>query len=704
MKAKSLIPLVIILVILALLILFRQAGKEESSIVEEAGLVSLFPEGLTKGDIVELELYAGPKPDEKVVLEWNADADGWQVPSHFNAPVKDSKIDELLDALVEVHGEFRATADADEELEQYRLKPDTAFNIVAYKKDSDQPAFHLLAGASPGYKTVFVRAADNKEVYVADTDFRRLAGLYGDDMVKAPEADAWLDKSILNLDKDNIDKIALNYPDKELAFAKETPAEQEKEQEEEAAGNQSEAEAETTGDDAGEEKPEPKWVLEKGGPAPEIKFKQKALDSLLTKLDSLTGNGVVDPEKMSEWGLDEPAYKCTVSFADDSPDVVIEGGRPDPGEDGYVRVATEPDSLVYKLSKYNYNQLWPKGSDLFDLPKVAGVNPNDIQHIEVDEPGQKVVVAKQDDNWNVEQPQADLEVMTNTIKTAARTLASWKAEDYAGSKAGTGLDSPDRKVTFAVSDGDAHTIALGNDSKSIDGAYAKLDENPRVLAMKKVDIGKIFIDPNDLYDRALSDFNADAVQKIHTVRGKYAYSLAREGEDEWKLLIDGKEHAADQDAVDDLAQALAGLEAGEIVFGESGLPGEAQTTIDVSLEGGKKLAVKIGEKAGEVYPVVVGDKAQLFRIASETYDAIAPASDSLEAPEPEPKQDTPETAEKDDAPPSPTDATEPGENQTGSKKKSGQVVLTPDALESSTPGDVSIEVVPEVEEGTAPSD
>ena len=62
-----------------------------------------------------------------------------------------------------------------------------------------------------------------------------------------------------------------------------------------------------------------------------------------------------DPAKLADWGLDNPAFKLTVSV-DGGGDTVIEAGHPatpDAAGAAYVRLGSKPN-VIYKLSKANF--------------------------------------------------------------------------------------------------------------------------------------------------------------------------------------------------------------------------------------------------------------------------------------------------------------------------------------------------------------
>ena len=295
-----------------------------------------------------------------------------------------------------------------------------------------------------------------------------------------PEATNWLDKDVVKIDKDKVTKIALTYPDKSLTFERHekpkppappapatpapaptpaptpapapavapatpapapvtvTPAPAPKPpagSSEEEASDADEGAAMPTiqvtpsgGAGSGvvtppatpgapPAKPEYDWKLASGGP--NLAMKPKGVENLIQKLATVTASDIVDPSKKADYGLEKPAFVLVVSV-DGQPDVRIEGGRPATGEDCYLRLASGKEDIVYKMTKYAFEPLFPKGSDLFDLPAVA-VDKKTIDSIEVTEPQGKIVLAKNGDKLTLTTPAIDLKPQ----ETAIRFVDEW---------------------------------------------------------------------------------------------------------------------------------------------------------------------------------------------------------------------------------------------------------------------------------------
>ena len=634
MKTKNLIILLLVLVVLVGIAVGRSMMKPARTIEQAVELPSLLPEGLAKTDIAAITVFLGSKPDESVTLTQDADnPDKWRVSTHFNAPAKLDKVEEFLDKLVGLQGEFRAAIDTDEGLDEFQLTDASAFHVQGMKKGADEPAFEILVGKAPAPNQVFARAARSNDVFVVPENLRRDAGLWTDDSDKAPEADTWLDKTILSIDKEKLAALDITTPEKHLVFEnREKPSEAPEPVPEEEGADPVEPEPPTV---------EHEWVLAEGGPG--IAYKQSGFSSMLNAFPSLSATGIVDPAKRAEWGLDQPAFRLAISVSDQDEPVVIEGGRLDPSGDGYVQVAGAADDVVYQLSKWQFERIFPKGADLFDLPKLD-VDKKSIQRVVLDQPEGAIELVRVEDEWTVAAPAADLEVQKNTLDTIANTLAAWKPGDYADDPTAAQLDTPTRTATFSTGDGESHTIVLGADSKGIDGAYARLDDSETALVMSRSDMDRVFVSAGELYQHDVLDIDELDVVGITVTREEDGFELAK-GEGGWTLTAGDTAAEADEDAVDDLTAAIADFQISDIRLGQSKMAGEPYATLTCAMEDGTTHTLTIGAVEGDVYPITVDGKGILFEADTLDVHELLPASDTLRKPEPEPEP-APESTEE----------------------------------------------------------
>ena len=605
MKLKSLIPLILILAVLVAITVVVKNSKKTPTMLEQTKLEDVVPAGLTVKDIAKLQIFVGAKPDEKVVLE--RDGEAWKVSSQFNAPAKTDVVENYIDALLKLKGEFRTTATGDEKLGAYNLQDSKAFHVQAFKAGAADPVIDLLAGKAPKFGQLLLRNAGKDRIYLEATNLKQDAGMYGDDTDKAPTADKWLNKEIAKIDKDKVTKIALTMPGKDMVFEKHEkaqPAEEKKE------GEQPEGEAKKE-----EPKKEFEWVLASGGPGG--KHKEAGLNTLLQKLTTVTANSVVDPAKKADWGLETPAFKSVISV-DGGADVVLEGGHPDPAGNGYVRLASSDKDIVFELTKAVFEQIFPKGSDLFDLPKLT-IPRDQISHIEITQPEGKVVVEKEGADWKVVEPAADLKLQKTTLASLASTLTAWKAADYAN--AGTATGEYNRSVAITTPEG-VKTIALAANAKSIDGAYAKLEGSDQVLIMSGADIKKIFLKPRDVFELKLfADLDAEKVTGMDLHDGDTAFTLAKNGE-AWSVTANGATAPADKEKVDAFLEGLKQFQVKDIRFGADKAAVQPKTSINLAMSEGQPLQAAISAEQNGVFLMNAANKAEVFEVEKTAVDGL----------------------------------------------------------------------------------
>ncbi len=620
MKSKSVIILAVVLAALVAFIAVKKRSEKPVSIVEQAKLARLLPEGLSTGDIGKLELYRGEAPDKKVVL--SREGDVWTVPSQYNAAGDAKTIDEYLGKLTALQGEPRTADVAEADLETYELSDAKAFHVVGYKSGVAEPAFHVLVGKSPRYQQVFMRRADGKDVYVSDVDFRQEAGVspVATPMSTSGSGDQaamhWVKKEVISVAKDEITKVELSTPDKKLVFERhEKPA---------AAPAESSAGPEGTAGKA----PEFEWKLTQGGPASAAgTFKKAGLENLLSAFGPLNATNVVDPSKTAEYGLTPPAFTCALTVNGQEKPIVIEGGRPDLKADGYVRVAGSKGEFVYSVAAITFDRLFPRGNTLFDLPSIA-VDQNQVSRIELTQPEGNLVATRKDGEWTLEQPAASLPVQSTTLDSIARTLAAWRAADYAYSEAATGLDAAARVAKFTDASGKTHTLRVGNAAAGFDGYYARIDDNPQPLAMSRTDYDSVFVAPKFAYQLDLLELIAENIEKVALDRPEGAVTLARNGED-WTLTVNGNPEPVDKAAAEAWINALAALQANDIVFGKKALDGAPTATMTIGLKDKQQHVIRFGARSDKGQPILVDGKSDVLLLSVPDSVAVLPPADSL---------------------------------------------------------------------------
>ncbi len=619
MKPKQLLPLVVILAVLAGLVAFKQMRNKPASIEEQYALKSLLPAGIDKSKIAKIEMYAGAKPDDKLVFERDGDAEKWKLTSRWDAPVAKDKIEKFLTTLAELQGEFRATVSEDGQKE-YSVDDAGGFHVFGYAPGAAEPLFHLVNGKSPDFGLAFVRSAGSDDVYQINVSLRREAGIYTLDMGDAPEPGVWLDKTAFETPAEKIKAIALSYPDKELAFeSREKPAEEMKP---EAAADAKPAD-DKPAEDAAKPADEPKtfeWAVAKGGPGTEFNTNSGA--NLARRLSRINATDIVDPAKKADYSLDTPKYRATLTIEGEAAPVVIEAGRPAGDTYAYFRIAGRERDLVYKVSAFDFEQIFYKGGEFFELPGVL-VDKGEVDSIEYTTDGRTTKLAREGDAWKLVEPKTDLPVQTAEIDNLVRALISWKAEDYADSPEGKGLDAPADRVVFRGPKVE-HTIALGGVSPT-EGRYARLDGREHVLVMSEADTAAIFAPYGKLFQTNLFEADSTAIRKMKITKGDQTAHIERNADDTgWQFALgDAAMEPADSGNVDELAGALAGMVADDFDFSEARAQGAVFGSVTFTTADGKETAITVNaEQPGGKHAVTKSSTAAAYLVGKSQIDSV----------------------------------------------------------------------------------
>lgn len=595
MKLKTLIPFVVVLAVLGGLALFRNAQKGTPSIVEQSGLQSVAEESLSADSIKKIELHAAGTPDDKVTLQREGDA--WIIASHFNAPAKKETVDDFLEKLTGIKGEPRATASGDEQLAAYSLKDDEAFRVKAYT-EGDAPALELLFGKAPDFKSVFFRKAGDQQVMVEATDLRKEAGVTGEDMTTAPTPDRWMDKDILKLERDKVTKLAYLMPDKEFVLEKralpaETPAPEETKEGEEA-------------EPAPPAEPKFEWVASSGGLGEKVK--ESGLDRVFGRLQSLVASNLIDPAKKAELGLDAPSFRLAVSREGEA-DLVLLGAHKDPAGPGHLMIEGAAKETIYEVSKFNFEYLFLKGGDLYDLPKLE-LDAEAINRIELTGPEGRAVLVKEGENWRAEEPQLAFELDQAKAKELVTTVATLQMQDYADKDTGPFTH------TLTVHAGDSvRTLQAGAPAAGFEGVYLKLDGDERIYAGNKLETDRLFLAPKDFYTLdAFKGMDAASINRISLKHEGKAVTLTKAGED-WMVSLDGAESfTGDANRVKGLADMLATLRFNDIHDAARAADWAPLFDIEFMTESGASHRLNVGPMEGEMHLVQLDTNASLFEL------------------------------------------------------------------------------------------
>ena len=251
-----------------------------------------------------------------------------------------------------------------------------------------------------------------------------------------------------------------------------------------------------------------------------------------------------DRGDLHPYGLAEPRGSITLFTAEDKAGQMLQiGGIPEKEKDQvYVRFAAR--NAVYTLPKKIEEVLGTKPADLRDRHLVR-VDMDILDRITIDAAGKgKTVLARKAESWTIasrdNQPANSGEV-NRLLDLLKNELVTKFVEDVASDLAKYGLDKPQLQLTFSsfASENTAETTAGEHPFATVafgktegDNVYARLGDEPFVVAVRRALLDNIFTDPLQWQELAVFRFKPDEVHKL-SVATDHESDLIRTAKKEW---------------------------------------------------------------------------------------------------------------------------------------------------------------------------
>ena len=208
----------------------------------------------------------------------------------------------------------------------------------------------------------------------------------------------------------------------------------------------------------------------------------------------------------------------------------------------YVRFA--PRGAVYTLPKKIEEALNTKPADL-RVYHLVRIDTNVLDRITIDVPGKgKTVLARKDGNWTIasrNNAPADSRAVRRLIDTLQNEQVTKFVEDVASNLPKYGLDKPRLQLTFSsfASENTAETkageqpfAALAFGKEDGDNVYARLTDEPFVVAVRRGLLDQIPADPLQWQELSIFKFKPDQIHRLSITTDK-ELSLERSENNQW---------------------------------------------------------------------------------------------------------------------------------------------------------------------------
>jgi hypothetical protein len=440
--------------------------------------------------------------DEKIELRRRDNR--WRLETPIKDQADSSLIDNLLSDLGNWQKEGTISAkeiDADKsKLAEYGLnRPKLRLKLLG----QDKPPAILFGKDAALEGKMYVRFENSKETYLAGQSIKK-------DIDKKPEE--FRDRKLTDLTTAQVSRVILKTPTGEMELQKK-------------------------GD---------RWEILK--PLRAAGDDQKIGDLIAQVTASRIQQFVADDHgDLRPYGLAEPRGAITLSTQDDQQGQLLQiGGVPEKQKDQiYVRFV--PRGFVYTLPKKIEEVLNTKPDDLRDRHLVR-VDTNILDRITIDAPGKgKTVLARKDNNWTIasrDNAPANSGEVRRLIDTLQNERVTKFVEDVASDLPKYGLDKPQLQLTLSsfASENTAESKAGEQPFATVtfgkvdgDNVYARLADEPFVVAVRRGLLDQIPIDPLQWQELPIFKFKPEQIHRLNVSTDK-ELTLERGENNQWRWL------------------------------------------------------------------------------------------------------------------------------------------------------------------------
>jgi Domain of unknown function (DUF4340) len=251
-----------------------------------------------------------------------------------------------------------------------------------------------------------------------------------------------------------------------------------------------------------------------------------------------------DRGDLHPYSLAEPRGTLTLFAQDDKQGQTLQiGGVPEKEKD-QVYVRFSPRGFVYTLPKKIEEALNNKPNDLRDLHLVR-IDTKILDRLTIDASGKgKTVLARKDENWTIasrNNAPANSGEVRRLIDTLQNEQVTKFVEDVASNLPKYGLDKPQLIVTFSsfASENTAETKAGEQPFASLafgkvegDNVYARVGDEPFVVAVRRNLLDQIFTDPLQWQELSIFSFKPEQIHRLSVTTDK-ELSLVRGTNNQW---------------------------------------------------------------------------------------------------------------------------------------------------------------------------
>lgn len=347
MKEKHLYRLAGVFVLL-LIISFVTKPKHSTVNIDE--LVQNIIIGVAKEDVRSIEVYKETSSEQPIQMAFMKNKDQWHIPTKHNCKAQNSKIDKLLEDIIEMTGKVRSTDPKHHE--KYKITDAEGIHFLIKDEGNKSLANIIIGKKSEDQNSGFIRFNGKEKVYAVDKSLLSMLNITGEvDTLSMFNHTSFINLNAVKQDKEKLEMVGLVTNGKQMVI------------------KQIEKEVEVINEDSTKStKKEKEWVLVQG--KNEIELDQKEVSNFLSDVtsikaekvvDRIGGNPFGDVNKNSKYGLSNKNVIVFKEYNQQQKNIVM--GKEYEKDKGYF-MNVQYEALVYHLNKSNYDKMFKWAEEL----------------------------------------------------------------------------------------------------------------------------------------------------------------------------------------------------------------------------------------------------------------------------------------------------------------------------------------------------
>jgi len=278
--------------------------------------------------------------------------------------------------------------------------------------------------------------------------------------------------------------------------------------------------------------------------------------------------------------------------------------------------------LLGSYAFYDYYQQQKESTQKKENAKLLTVNADQIESLEIDKDGQKILLTSTVDGWKISEPLqdwADTNYVEENLKYAfASTIIDVASEGKEIKWAVYGLDKPAAKVIFKAHGGKSNSIELSSKKNFEGNVFARRDGENRVLTIPASWPEKFEVSAEDFRDKRFLRHKIAMVQSLKIINEKGTVEVAQK-DGHW-ILLTQKDRLLDQEKVRNLLKTISDAKARQIL--ETPLP-KLKHLLTLQLQLDDKLwTADVGQAEDKFIYATISDPQYKMKMASGALDKL----------------------------------------------------------------------------------